>query len=418
MYSLLKGAVPAWRRPPRRRWSRRPRRRTRRRCRRTKGRVRRGGTSARRCRFVYKDVGKEQQRAARAEALSEEKDNTIKKLDKQLAEASKQTEKLIDVVKELVIRRAGAPPRRRSRRARGESARRCRAGCARSAGGGRGRWPGSAGSPPPLLTCGGDARREQVDPRVARSAAQGPARLPTSAARSTSACRRRRSSRARRRPPFAPRRAMSRARSRRWSSRCARRWCRSSPRRRRRACRPRFLRRRRPTTFSLYCDHPLEPPRSASRSWRRRARRAACGDAHGDDCAVVADGPPPALDCARNWLMDPPRGRRRLRRPRDARRGRSPRRLVAGAPAPTAARRNRRASSIALHGVETAEAGDCSMAAFEVRRRPRADQPIGGSSALRHRGRPRHRPRRARRRRGGSRRREQEVPSSSASSST
>ena len=32
----------------------------------------------------FKDVGKEQQRAARAEALSEEKDNTIKKLDKQL----------------------------------------------------------------------------------------------------------------------------------------------------------------------------------------------------------------------------------------------------------------------------------------------------------------------------------------------
>ena len=55
----------------------------------------------------YKDVGKEQQRAARAEALSEEKDNTIKKLDKQLAEASKQTEKLIDVVKELVIRTGG-----------------------------------------------------------------------------------------------------------------------------------------------------------------------------------------------------------------------------------------------------------------------------------------------------------------------
>ena len=55
----------------------------------------------------FKDVGKEQQRAARAEALSEEKDNTIKKLDKQLAEASKQTEKLIDVVKELVIRTGG-----------------------------------------------------------------------------------------------------------------------------------------------------------------------------------------------------------------------------------------------------------------------------------------------------------------------
>ena len=55
----------------------------------------------------YKDVGKEQQRAARAEALSEEKDNTIKKLAKQLAEASKQTEKLIDVVKELVIRTGG-----------------------------------------------------------------------------------------------------------------------------------------------------------------------------------------------------------------------------------------------------------------------------------------------------------------------
>ena len=54
----------------------------------------------------YKDVGK-QQYAARAEALSEEKDNTIKKLDKQLAEASKQTEKLIDVVKELVIRTGG-----------------------------------------------------------------------------------------------------------------------------------------------------------------------------------------------------------------------------------------------------------------------------------------------------------------------
>ena len=42
-----------------------------------------------------------------AEALSEEKDNTIKKLDHQLAEASKQTEKLIETVKELVIRTGG-----------------------------------------------------------------------------------------------------------------------------------------------------------------------------------------------------------------------------------------------------------------------------------------------------------------------
>ena len=109
------------------------------------------------------------------------------------------------------------------------------------------------------------------------------------------------------------------------------------------------------------------------------SRRAACGDASEADCAVVADGPPPALDCARNWLMDPaPEDGDGfvVRVMRDE--ASAPAVAVAGAPAPTAAaRRKSVASSIALHGVETAEAGDCSMAAFEVRRRPRADQPIG-----------------------------------------
>ena len=117
---------------------------------------------------------------------------------------------------------------------------------------------------------------------------------------------------------------------------------------------------------------------TADPAWRlaSASRRAACGDATG---RLRGGGRRAAAGARlRAQLADGPR-------PEDGdgfvvrvmREASAPAVAVAGAPAPTAARRKSAASSIALHGVETAEAGDCSTAAFEVRRRPRADQPIG-----------------------------------------